>query len=129
MFTGSAAEKSTVYVDHEFESATDWSASGGLLPRTTFTRTAFDPPTPFALNVTRYVPFRITKFESMKNPNDVLMLATCPVPAAETRMHCRPSVPGGRSADSVVIVAPPNTCGGSPHPMSAPPGKYFSAMK
>ena len=67
------------------------------------------------------------KFEPPKAPKAVLMLANCPLPAAERRMHCRPAVSGGRSVNSVEIVAPPFVW--MFHPMSAPPGEYFRAMK
>src|SRR5258708_9586070 len=116
---GSAAEKSTLYVAHDGVSATIWFVKV-VLPRPTVTAMAFDPPVPLALNVTRYVPFMMTKFWPAKVPKALLIVAFCPVDAAERRMHRRPCVPGGHSVGPVRPVAPPLRS--TFRPLAAPPG-------
>src|SRR5258708_25275596 len=98
---GSGAAKSTLYVAQDGVSATIWFVKV-VLPRPTVTATAFDPPVPLALNVTRYVPFMMTKFWPAKVPKALLIVAFCPVDAAERRMHCRAWGPAGGCGGSVV---------------------------
>src|SRR5438876_11876965 len=93
------------------------------VPRAAATATVLAPQRPGALNGARYEPFMMMKVWFAKEPNAVVIVATCPEPAAASRIDCRPAVPGGRSLVSVVIAAPLKTEGFQP--VSAPPGMYF----